>query len=120
MTNDTIVVVKVGEAKREAYGKGFDRFYGMETPSDPEDFDISPYYDSAAYSNHVLPALRRIAGYDDNGTGTFTVERPVALIEVYEEDDSHVEAQKVSSEELFDELHSEWLDGVYDAVHESE
>ena len=32
------------------------------------------YCQTAEYANHILPELRKMAGYADNGKGTYTIE----------------------------------------------
>jgi len=112
---DTIAVVEPYYLTEEAYNKGYDRFVDAEAPDDAEP-DLSGFTQSATYANHVLPGLRSMAGYDDSGPGTYTIERQVAAISPGCEEDRPAEAELVSSKRLFNVLVEAWSSGAYDAM----
>ena len=116
MSDDTqIAVVKPYYQIEEAYTNGYKRFEDAETVDD-DDPQIQHFYDTAAHANHVLPRLRSMAGFDDTGPGTFTVERQIAAIEPGCEEDEPAPAELVSSRILFDTLFNAWERGALDAL----
>jgi len=58
------------------------------------------YSQTAEYANHILPHLRKLAGYGDNGKGTYTIE---------EEGDKF----------LYDELVDQFWIGFHEAIDEA-
>lgn len=113
---EEIAVVKPYYYKEQAYNKGYDRFEGAEDIPDDEEVRLDGFTQSATYANHVLPGLRSMAGYDDSGPGTYTIERQVAAIMPGCEEDEPAEAELVSSNYVFEELVDAWRSGAYDAL----
>jgi hypothetical protein len=121
MSDDSqIAVVKPYYQIDEAYKMGYNRFVGGETVGEDEDPEIHHFYDTAAYANHVLPRLRSMAGYNDTGPGTYTVERQIAAIEPGCEEDEPAEARLVQSRFLFKTLSDAWERGAIDALRGKE
>ena len=112
---DTIAVVKPRYRLEEAYRMGYGKFEDAEV-GDPEQFDLSAYHGSAEYSNHVLPDLRAMAGFDDSGYGTYTQDRKVAAVELGCEEDEPAPATIMDAHSVFERLVDAFNAGVYDAV----
>jgi len=53
----------------EAYEMGYNEFQGDPVP--PEMLDTAGYTSGARYANIILPELRAMAGYSDDGYGTW-------------------------------------------------
>lgn len=117
MSDDTnVAVVKPYYAIEEAYTNGYDRFHEADLPEDEEP-TLDHFYGTAAHANIVLPNLRSMAGYDDTGPGTYTVDRKVAAIEPGCEEDDQAPAELVSASTVFDTLFQAWQLGAYDALN---
>jgi hypothetical protein len=113
--SEEIAVVKPHYYTEKAYKKGYARFADQELPDD-EMPSLEGFTQSAAYANHVLPGLRSMAGFDDSGPGTYTIERKVAAIHPGCEEDEPAEAVLVPSQRVFDCLIEAWRDGAHDAM----
>jgi len=114
-----IPVVKIDDAKEQAYDTGYDKF--SEVPvDDPETFDLEGFRDSADYANNVLPSLRALAGHEDGVYGTWTGDRDVAILEAHQEDDVPAKCVVTMASDLLDELLEAWERGAYDAANGEE
>jgi len=65
---------------------------------DAHAYAADSYCQTAEYANHVLPALRKMAGYSDAGAGTYTIE---------------------GDEFLYDELVEQFWIGFHEAIDEA-
>jgi len=117
MTDD-IVVVREAEAKGDAYSRGYDRFAGMDADL-AADADPAYFSDSAAWANHVLPTLRCMSGYRDDGYGTWQVDGEIALVENGDEDDEPAEAVTMLASDLQSEVVDAWYEGAYAAIDDA-
>jgi hypothetical protein len=118
--SETIAVVKPNYYLEQAYQKGYERFEDSEALADDAEPSLEGFTDSAEYANHVLPGLRSMAGFDDSGPGTWTIEREVAAIHPGCEEDEPAEAELVSSRQVFEELVNAWRGGALDALRNEE
>jgi len=114
--SQTIPVFKIDDAKEKAYDDGFEKFVAVPI-DEPGEFDLEGFRSSAYYANNVLPNLRALAGHEDNGHGTYTGDRDVAVIESHQEDDVPAKADRVMASDLMDEILRAWDRGVYDAAN---
>jgi hypothetical protein len=112
---DEIAVVKPHYLIEEAYSQGYERFHPTDLPHGTER-SLDPFYDTAEYSNRVLPGLRAMAGYEDRGHGTYTIERDVAAISPGCEEDEPADALLVSCAEVYEALTDAWSGGAWDAM----
>lgn len=110
---DNIKVVVIPETLEEAYRMGYNEFEDMENP-EGEDFDIAPFHDSARYCNHILPKLRCMAGYRDNGHGTYQENGKVVTVEAPK--DRPMNGHETEAHRIFDEIVEAWHNGAYDGI----
>lgn len=107
-------VINEWRAKEEAYSDAYYRFSQGEEV-DEEDFQFSHFTESATWANTVAPNLRAMAGYDDEGYGTY--QTPVPIVLVSEPDDEPAVGQLVEEPWHFlDELHQAYQRGAFDAA----
>jgi hypothetical protein len=113
--NTDLAVVEISYQEEAAYDMGHDEFADHDTAEDPE---VDPYFitGSARYANIIAPGLRAMAGYDDNGFGTYTVDRQVAAIRPGCEEDQPALADLTDASVIFDELHAAYFRGAHDAL----
>lgn len=112
-----IPVVPENKAVREAYNRGYNRFENYETNSDAEEMaPISHFQESAEWANTVLPTLRALSGYEDQGNGTYTGRRDVAVIHEQDFDDLPIDGERMGADELLSSLVSIWQTGAYHAT----
>lgn len=111
-----IAVVKPYYAKEEAYRMGHERTSGWDDETAPDDAEhtLSHVKESARWANTIAPTLRCMAGYMDNGHGTYTGSREVAAIHDGCEEDEPAEAELFSSVYLYEELVEAWDRGALD------
>lgn len=116
---EQIAVVKPYYYTEQAYDKGYDRFADGDPVDDPF-AGLDGFREGSTYANHVLPGLRSMAGYDDSGPGTWTVDREVAAIHRGCEEDEPATADLVHCERVFNALVKAWTDGALDALRGDE
>ena len=114
-TSGDVAVVKQAYVLEEAYEMGHSEFSPLDPPEDDQ-MDLAPFKDGARWCNSLLPTLRSMAGFDDSGPGTYTIERKVAAIHPGCEEDEPAEAVLVPSQRVFDCLIEAWRDGAHDAM----
>jgi hypothetical protein len=115
----TAVVVDQ-EAKERAYELGFNEFSGMETPENDR-LELEFFTDSARYANIVAPKLRAIAGHADSGTGTFTTNRDIILVDERDLEDRPIEGDSWNARDYYsDVIHDAWRQGCHDGFHDDE
>jgi len=115
---ETIVVVEEAEALAHAYGRGYDRFAGIDADV-AADTDPSRITDSAAWANHIAPTLRCTAGYRDSGYGTWQVNGSIALVEDGDEGDHPADAVVMDAADFHREVVEAWYDGAYAAIDDA-
>lgn len=76
-------------------------------PFEAENFDY--FTDTATYANVVLPRLRELAGFDDSGVGTHTVDRTIVAT-----DDRHSEPFEVNASDVLDGMVDAFIAGAHD------
>lgn len=113
-----IPVVRIESAKRDAYESGYAEFEGADTDDEP--VDLSPFYSTARYANHVLPSLRAASGHADAGHGTYTRSRPVAVMTPEIADDAPAVANVVDSSRVMEEIQEAWANGARAALNGEE
>lgn len=116
MTEQIAVVVEQA-AVEDAYEMGYDRFEGQELDAEVADeWDYSYFTETATYSNIVQPALRAIAGYGDSGTGTYTENRTIVLVDAADLDDEPTVGDEYNAKDFSQVLYDRFADGARDAV----
>lgn len=109
-----VKVIDEWRAKEEAYSDAYYRFSQGEEVSE-EDFQFSHFTESATWANTVAPRLRSMAGYDDEGYGTY--QTPVPIVLVSEPDDDPATGQLLEEPWHFlDELVESYQSGAFDAA----
>lgn len=111
-----VAVVKPYYLTEEAYRMGHRFTKGMDDDTVPDDelLDLSPIKESARWANNIAPSLRAMAGYLDNGHGTYTDAREVAAILPGCEEDEPAEADLCSARDVFNALVKAWDMGAMD------
>lgn len=110
MNQETIPVLDIEAAKGTARDLGEIEFENV--PDD--EIDLDGFHSSAHYANNVLPKLRKLAGFDDAGHGTFQVGRTVAVLDGdHDHEDLPIEAEAVDAHALVDEIYDAFVEGVY-------
>lgn len=107
-----IPVIDINKAKAQAWQMGAAEFHDVDIGID--EFDLSPFYDTARWANIVLPKLRAQAGYEDGGHGTYQGDREVVVVE--EPGDQPATGERVASSDVLAELTDAFSQGAYDAV----
>jgi len=113
--SDTITVVCEVDAKDEAHSMGYRRYADMDAAEIVESWPIH-YTEHGSWDTHILPTLRCLAGYGDNGYGTYQQRQEVALIQDGDESDMPADAVVLNSGHLLDDLIVSWQDGAHTAV----
>lgn len=98
-----IAVVKPAYQIEEAYRMGYDRFEPADD-ADDADHPIAHFKESGEWANGIAPRIRAMAGYRDDGRGTYQLKRQVAAIEPGAEEDNPAAAQLVPSEVVREKL----------------
>lgn len=122
--SETIAVVNERDALLDAYELGHNRGSRADVTGDPRadedpDFDLSEIKSSASWDNIVDPKLRAMAGYGDDGHGTYQVERQIALVPPGNEDDDPAEARLRASPKFYVRLADAYDMGARDGAEGS-
>ena len=120
MAQEPTTVLNISNVARTAYKMGYERFE-PDAGEDTDLFDLDGFQSGGIYANHTLPRLRQLAGHDDAGYGTHTVDREVMIlsqdsIEELGADAGWVNADTAPASMILDELIEAWEAGVYDAI----
>jgi len=113
--SETIVVVEEAAALDDARARGRSRFAGLD-PEIAADTDPSRITDSAAWANHIAPTLRCLAGFRDDGYGTWQVDGEIALIADGDESDNPADAELMPASAFHRHVVDEWYEGAYAAI----
>jgi len=114
MTEEITVVCEC-DALDEARSMGYRRYADMTAAEIVAAWPIH-YSEHGSWDTHILPTLRCLAGYGDNGYGTYQQRQDVALIQDGDESDMPADAVVLNSGHLLDDLIVSWQDGAHTAV----
>lgn len=116
---DTIPVVEESDVLESAYNKGYD-FYADDGRSEPVEEpyrSVGDLKSTARWANSISPRLRALSGFsDETGKGTYSGERPVALVEEGDEADSPAEAVEIGAVHVFQAAVEAFEQGAVDAM----
>jgi hypothetical protein len=107
-----MAVVYTERAQRIAYERGYTQFRTSST-DEADMYALSEFKSGAYYINVLLPELRALAGFADTGTGTYTIDRPVAAIVSGTEDDRPMSAVRMSSNDMLTMIIQAWDGGAH-------
>jgi len=110
-----ITVVCECDAHDEARSMGYRRYADMAAAEIVAAWPIE-YARHGSWDSHIEPTLRCLAGYGDNGYGTYQQRQDVGLIEDGDESDHPADAVVLSSSWVFDRLVDTWYSGAHQAV----
>jgi hypothetical protein len=108
-----IIVIEEAESKDrvEAMAR---RRYSDIPPVALESGDFRIRTESAKFINHIAPTIRCIAGYRDNGHGTWGHDGDIALIADGDEMDTPAEAETLTASQYAQELHRVYRDTAHE------
>lgn len=110
MTETLPIVLEVA-SKGEAYQIGFDTFRRTR-PGPAGRLSLSNFTQLDVYTDEIAPDLRSLAGYGDNGPGTYQEDRKIGLIQQGDESDNPTEAELLQASVFFDTVKEEFNRGA--------
>lgn len=107
--------INVTEQKLRAFKYGQEEF--SDSGLDPADVDFAGYSSTAHYANIVMPYLRELAGFKDDGHGCYQTR--VEVVPVGIDSDVHG-GEPIGSEHILDEIVASFYEGVYHVLEQAQ
>lgn len=117
--SDSVAVLIGHDPIVDAYDEGYEEFQHL-TEDEDNGFEFSYFTESDRWANNIAPGLRALAGFADSGTGTYRIERKVAVVDHADVDDVPADGVLMGSAEVYDALVDAYREGAHDAVRGAE